>query len=277
MFATYRAHQQASLQLPVDVRLMNVVSNGLTMLLILALLAVVAWWLAQQSGFALHAVRVHGDVSRNNVNTVRDHALPKLTGNFFTINLRDAQKAFESVPWVRHALVRRVWPNRLWVTLQEHRPAAAWQPLVDNSSEHNEEANALVNTFGEVFEANVGDVEDEKLPTFQGPANSADQMLDMYRRLTPLFARLEHRIEILMLSPRNSWRAQLDNGTQIQIGSGEADQVQARVEQFVNTLSVVLNHFQRPLEFADLRHREGYAVKLSGISTIIETADKTPR
>ena len=47
--------------------------------------------------------------------------------------------------------------NELRVTLEEHRPAAYW--------EHDDRDDQLVNTFGEVFDANVGDVEDEHLPT----------------------------------------------------------------------------------------------------------------
>ena len=49
--------------------------------------------------------------------------------------------------------MRRVWPNRIAVHLEEHHPAAFWGD------------DKLVNTEGEVFEANLGDVEDDNLPT----------------------------------------------------------------------------------------------------------------
>ena len=34
--------------------------------------------------------------------------------------------SFETVPWVRRAVVRRVWPDRLAVRLEEHRAVALW-------------------------------------------------------------------------------------------------------------------------------------------------------
>jgi len=40
---------------------------------------------------------------------------------FFTADLDAVRAAFESVPWVRKAMVRREWPNKLIVTVEEHR------------------------------------------------------------------------------------------------------------------------------------------------------------
>jgi cell division protein FtsQ len=34
----------------------------------------------------------------------------------------------------------------------------------------------------------------------------------------------------------------------------------------------VISRYQRPLEYADLRHNDGYAVRLKGITTVIPTA-----
>ena len=85
------------------------------------------------------------------------------------------RRAFESVPWVRHAVVRRVWPNRLRVQLEEHRPVALWGG--ETGSEK------LVNSFGEVFEANLGDVEDDDLPRLVGPDGSSAQVLAMLGRI----------------------------------------------------------------------------------------------
>ena len=45
-------------------------------------------------------------------------------------------------------------------------------------------SRALVNTFGEVFQANTGDVEDEPLPTLSGPPGTAPQMLRMWQQLS---------------------------------------------------------------------------------------------
>jgi cell division protein FtsQ len=165
---------------------------------------------------------------------------------------------------VRQAIVKRVWPNRIAVLLEEHRPAAVW-------SGPDSAADRLVNTYGEVFEANIGDVEDDSLPTLSGPEGSSVHMLSMLNRLGPLFQRLDANVDALSLSGRGSWRAGLDTGAEIELGRGSDDEVLARTQRFLGTLTQVTSRYQRSLEFADLRHHDGYAVRLKGITTVIPT------
>ncbi|MBI5259079.1 MAG: FtsQ-type POTRA domain-containing protein [Burkholderiales bacterium] len=248
--------------LPGDVRLMQTTANAVFTLAALALCAAAVLWLTRLPVFALRGIKIEGDVARNSVSTIRANAAPKLSGNFFTLDLQKSRAAFEAVPWVRHAVVRRVWPNRLAVQLEEHRAAALWATEDGNDK--------LVNSHGEVFEANIGDVEDEALPRFAGPAGSAPQILALYRRLQPVLAQLNAGdVDELQLSGRGSWRAELEGGAVIELGRGTDDELIARTERFVRTLSQVTGHYQRPLESADLRHADGYAVRLKGITTTV--------
>jgi len=250
--------------LPGDVRLMNGTASLLLTLLAVALAAVALHWAVRLPAFAIRAIEVDGEVARNSVQTIRAIAMPRLAGTFFTLDLRQAQHAFESVPWVRHAVLRRVWPNRLAVRLEEHRAAALWG--------EGDEPNRLVNPQGEVFEANLGDVEDDHLPTLQGPAGSAPQVLAMFGRLKPVFARLDTDLETLTLSGRGSWRAELANGATVEMGRGSDDEVVARTERFVATVPQMTARYERRFEHADLRHSGGYALRLPGVTTVAAPA-----
>ncbi len=254
--------------LPPDVRLMNLVSSVVAAGVALGLLLGALLWLTRSPWFAIRSIELQGEITRNSVNTIRANAMPALQGNFFSVDLQQARRAFEAVPWVRHAVVRRVWPGRLAVTLEEHRAAALWQA--------EERGDRLVNQQGEVFEANVGDVEDEALPIFSGPEGSAALMLAAYRRLQPLFAGMKVEIDSLSLSSRGSWRVDLDSGAVIELGRGQPEELGARVERFARTLPQVGARFvQQPLEYADLRHTDGYAVRLRGVSTQAAPATTT--
>jgi cell division protein FtsQ len=245
--------------LPPDVRLMNGVATALLVLAAVALAAVACAALARLPVFSLRAIVLDGEMARSSVAVIRANSAPHLAGNFFDLDLDAARAAFESVPWVRRAVVRRVWPNRLGVTLEEHDVAAMWNG--DDGSER------LVNRQGEVFEANVGDVEDERLPVLSGPQGSAARVLAMHRRLAPLFAQIDAEIESLSLSRRGSWRAELDTGAVVELGRGGDDEVAQRAGRFARTYAQVDARFERPLEYADLRHADGYAVRLKGITT----------
>ncbi|MDB6000054.1 MAG: cell division protein FtsQ [Rhizobacter sp.] len=241
--------------MPADIRMMMATANALFVLAAFAFAGLALSWLIRLPMFSIRGITVDGDVGRNTVQTIRANAAAKLAGNFFTMNLADSRAAFESVPWVRGAVVRRVWPNRLAVRLEEHKPVAFWGD------------DKLVNAQGEVFEANLGDVEDDNLPTLEGPDDSARQMLELYAKLTPAFATIDAQIDTLTLSARGTFHAVLDTGAEIELGRGTPDEVLARSQRFLGTLGQVTARFQRPFQFADLRHNGGYAVRLKGVTT----------
>jgi cell division protein FtsQ len=99
----------------------------------------------------------------------------------------------------------------------------------------------------------------------------------MLRRLGPVLAPMEARIDALDLSGRGSWRVELDSGAEIELGRGSDDEVIARAERFVSTVTQVTSRYQRPVQYADLRHNEGYAVRLKGISTTVDPSGKPAR
>src|SRR5690349_17890999 len=88
----------APADLPPDVRLMNGTATVLYTLLALALAAVALQRAVRLPTFAIRQIEVHGEVSRNTEASLRAHAMPQLAGNFFTLDLRRAERAFESVP-----------------------------------------------------------------------------------------------------------------------------------------------------------------------------------
>ena len=247
--------------LPLDIRLMNAAATALFVAAALLLSAVLLAWVARLPRFEIKGLRIEGETSHYNAITLRANVLPRLQGTFFTLDLRAARRAFETLPWVRQAVVRRDFPNRLKVQLQEHQPVAFW----------GEEGDLrLLNSFGEVFDANVGELEQEDLPRLNGPLDQSAQVLTMYQMLQPQFEQMDLSMVLLELTPRGGWHAELDTGTLLELGSGSASELSARAASFLKTVTQVAARYQRSpaqLTSADLRHSDGYAVRLAGVST----------
>ncbi len=256
------ATARAAVVLPPDVRLMNAVAHTVFVMAGVGAAVAGVLWLMRSPLFPIRGIQLDGEMARNSVPTIRANAAPRLAGNFFSVDLQQGRDAFEAVPWVRRAVVRRVWPDVLAVRLEEHHAAALWEGNGEETS-----ADRLVNSQGEVFEANVGDVEDDKLPSFAGPEGSAALMLALYRRLQPTLARLDMGVARMQLSNRGSWRVELDSGAALELGRGKEDELMARSERFVRTYTQVAAKWRQALEYADLRHTDGYAVRLRGVST----------
>lgn len=250
-----------TLAAPLDVRLMNATATALFIAFAGLMLWAAIAWVARSPVFAIAGIAVTGDLSHTTAKTLRANVASKLSGTFLSVDLQQARQAFEAVPWVRRAVVKRDFPNRLRVTLQEHRAVAYWGA---------EGESRLLNNYGEIFEANVGEVEPAVLARLMGPDGQSAQVLGMYQALQSLFEGMDLSAEQFELTPRDGWRVRLENGATVELGRGSTDEVMARTARFLKTVSrVTANYGRKPdaLESADLRHEDGYAIRLRGVTT----------
>lgn len=249
---------------PMDVRLMNIAALALGAAACVVSMGLAVRWALAEPVFAVSKIVVDGDTSHHNALTLKANVGGRISGNFFTLDLAQARGVFESVPWVRKATVRREFPNRLRVSLEEHRSIGFWG--ADSESR-------MVNSLGEVFEANAGDAEVEDLPRLVGVEGASQDVLVMYRQLSKALQTVGITIEQLELSARNGWRMQLDTGTQMELGRGSDAEVILRLEKFLATHKQILNAYQRSgldrVESVDFRHGEGYAIRMTGVTTVV--------
>ena len=154
--------------------------------------------MAQHPKFQLKRVEVRGDLRHVTAASVRTALAGRLRGNYFTMRLDDTRRLFETVPWVAQASVRRVWPDRLVVTLTEHRALGVW------------EDGRLLSDRGELFIANPDEAEIYgQLPEFSGPSSAAKDAARRYYELSAQFAALSLRIAAIDISDRKAWSLRL--------------------------------------------------------------------
>ena len=192
--------------LPMDVRLMQWTSIGLFVLALVLCVTSSISWLLRHPVFSIQSITVRGNVTHSNPVMLRANVMPQLSGNFFTLNLQQARHAFEQIPWIRSALVRREFPNRLSVTLDEFQPVAQWGGDGDGK---------FLSPEGTVFEVNADDVDSDALPTLKGPESQAKIVLEMFKFLKPRMEKMDMSLDKLELSQRGSWSAQLESGATV--------------------------------------------------------------
>ena len=215
-------------------------------------------WLIQRPNFALREIQIDGDTEHINSPTVRAGVVGRLKGNFFTVDLDVARQAFEQMPWVRHASVRRVWPNALAVTLEEYKPLGTWG------------SDQLVSVDGELFTANQGELE-EDLPAFDGPDGTAKEVVARYHDFQKWFAPLNATPEEVTLSPRYAWTVKLSNGMQVELGrERNQDTLLDRSKRLTAAWSAVTQRWGKDIEYADLRYPNGFAIRAAGMRFISE-------
>lgn len=252
-----------------DIRLLNALSGTLLVAALLAVLGSGLWWVAQRPVFALKTIRVEGveNAALKHVShsTIRSTALPRIRGNFFTANLDAVRQAFESVPWVRKASVRRSWPNGLVVTVEEHLPLGTWG-----------EDGRLLSVAGELFTANLAEAEEEgDLPAFAGPPGSEKEVVSRYRDFQQWFRVVNLKPEAVSLSGRYAWSVKLDNGMAVELGREQSrETLKARVERLVMVYPLLVARLSDRIESVDMRYPNGLALRAPGLNLKSETKKK---
>lgn len=244
-----------------DIRMLNAATSALLGVLVLSLFASGVWWVAQRPMFTLKVIRVEGVDEKTlrhvNASTVRTAALPRIRGNFFTANLDAVRVAFEAVPWVRKASVRREWPNMLIVSIEEHKALGTWG-----------DDGRLLSTKGDVFTANLAEAEEDgELPAFAGPEGSEKEVLARYRDLYDWLKPVSLAPAVLQLSSRYAWTVKLDNGMTVELGREQSKMtLKERVNRLVGIYPQLVARLQDGIESVDMRYPNGLALKAQGIA-----------
>ncbi|MCU0763199.1 MAG: cell division protein FtsQ/DivIB [Hydrogenophaga sp.] len=254
--------------LPLDIRLMQMATRAMLVVFAVLCLVLGSQWAVRHPGWTLQGIAVFGDTEHQDEVALRAqlaNALrSRVSSSFLTVDLQQVRELFESVPWVRSAIVQREFPNRLRVTLEEHQAVAWWGQAGSGQ---------LVSALGEVFEANPDD--SDHLPELAGPLPQAGLVWSLYQTLNAELRRMELNLERLELNERGNWSALLDNGARMELGRGTPENLIERTRRFTGTLNQLTQRYPGELQSVDLRYPNGYALRLRGVTTVDGTVPPT--
>jgi len=229
-------------------RVLNILANCLFTLVALAAAAAISPSIMSLPAFALKEVSITGTnktdgrlkyITREQISSLISS---QIAGSFLTVELDTIGNAFEKLPWVRAASVRRHWPHGLEVKLEEHVVLAR-----RGSSE-------LVNIYGEVFTATTN----KRLTEFTGPVESSHEVSQQYVVFRKLLQPLQKNIDQLDFSPRRAWRIHMEGGVVLELGR---EQVETRLGLYVLAHDHIASQFKEQVTYVDLRYPNGFSVR----------------
>jgi cell division protein FtsQ len=225
-------------------RLLNAAAGFLVGLAALALGGGGLYWLAHSPLFVVRAVELRS-MPRQVPRAELEALMARFAGgNFFAAPIDELRLALERLPWVRRAAVRRAWPERIEVNIEEHVALARWG------------AGGLVDTYGERFAGEAA----APLPLFIGPAGSEAEIARRYASFSRLLAPLGAGLERVTLSERGAWQLTLANGLQLLLGR-DAELAEARLAKFVAAYPAIPGAPRLARELVDLRYPNGFTVQ----------------
>ena len=235
--------------------LLNAIADLLMLVASAALLAAAAVWLVRVPSLPVRQVEFAEALPHTRRGEVELVLPASLKGNFFSLNLEAVRDSLEKLPWVRKVEVRRVWPAKLEIDIEEHKPVARW----------GEGRGELVNSYGELFSAQIPDEEGAGLPMLFGPNGTAQEVLSYYGEFAAAFKAVGEKPVQVTLSPRLAWQLKLQNGMVVDIGREQAKApVGVRLQRFIEIYpETVAKRAVRPA-VVDLRYPNGFAMRVAG-------------
>jgi cell division protein FtsQ len=194
-------------------------------------------------------VAIQGDLSYISQQSVQQRIAPYLAASFFSIDLATMRSELETMPWIAHAEVRRVWPDQVVIRLEEQLPVARWGD------------SALLNNQGAAFAprelANY-----EHLPQLFGPQRAQQQVMQQYQVLSQMLRPLGFSIVRLELRDRGSWFLTTGAGSAgpgIELLLGR-DNLIPKMRRFIAIYDKTLKDQITNIARVDLRYANGLAV-----------------
>lgn len=200
-------------------------------------------------------ISVEGDLQYIDGDAVQAVIEPYLNDSFLGIDLDGLHADLQDMPWVAQASVRRVWPDRLVIQLDEQLPVARWGD------------SALLNNEGKAFKPqNIGSF--SELPRLSGPERAKRKVMRQYQQFSGLLRPQGMVVSSLELRDRGSWFLTTEDGMQLLLGR---DNLVEKMQRFMTVEQLMLSDRRDLIARVDLRYSNGMAVAWRDAATA-ETA-----
>lgn len=197
-----------------------------------------------KSNFPIKSVKIYG-VQHVDQESMQLALTPLVSKGFFAIDVDTIKDRLLKSPWVSNAVVQRIWPDKVMITVVERTPVARWND------------GRLLSSNGEIFTPDASSYPND-LPVLVGPDGQHIEMLQYYKKLSSLLTPLRFKISRLELTPELSWNLTFDNGMRLNVGNKD---VLTRMGHFVKVYPKIIGDRIADVEYIDLRYANGLAVR----------------
>lgn len=233
-----------------NTRLLNTIATGMFLLGAFIVVQIGVVSAASSPRFALSRAVVFGALEQVTRDQIDEALRGQPLGNFFSADLELVKQLVEDIPWVRRVDVRRQWPDRIEISIEEHKALARWGD------------RQLVSVLGEVFSAHTK----AELPRLAGPLGTERDVTQRYYRVRELAKIVQTEPVEITLSARYAWHVRFANGLTVDLGREQSRaSLESRLERFFVMQASTSESIGRRVTHADLRYPNGFAVRVPGL------------
>ena len=222
---------------------------------VIPVIALAAYVAQMDRVLPIRTIQVSGTFKHLDQNEVESTLKRYLGEGFFSLDIHELQQHLNDRPWTESVSVRRIWPDKIRVTIIEKKPIARWD------EQH------LLSDQARVYRADAGEF--SFLPLINAASHQPQWVLNRFQQLSARFETLDEQLVSLQVDSRGAMSVQLINGLVIKFGRSD-------IERKMNRLVKVYNDQILPrreqIQQIDLRYSNGFAVAWK--KEVLQSQDK---
>ncbi|MDH3761720.1 MAG: FtsQ-type POTRA domain-containing protein [Gammaproteobacteria bacterium] len=191
----------------------------------------------------IRTIQLSGNFENLDQNEV-EQALQQYIGQgFFSLDIHQLQQLLQQKPWTESVSIRRVWPDKIKVTITEKKPVARWDErhlLSDSASVYLAETSGFAH-----------------LPIVHADSHQPAWALRQFHALQARFERVDERVLALRVDSRGALDIELINGLQIKLGRGD---IERKIDRLASIYLQQILPRREQIQRLDLRYSNGFAV-----------------
>lgn len=218
----------------------------------LSLLMLAGFWTAWEklkdpSLLPVGVVGVNGHLTHMSQEDLKSAISNLVRRGLFAVDVAAVRGEILELPWVEEATVRRVWPNRIEITIHEFEPVARWRD------------DQLVNAQGIAFRPRPKEIPLD-LPQLWGPEGQQAEVTQRFFEMNEALRTIGLQLVRLVQDDRLSWRMELNGGLLVELGQKDAER---RFAQLIKAYPKLVDRRSGSMLRVDLRYPNGMAVAWS--------------
>lgn len=190
-------------------------------------------------------VEFAGSLERVDTQALREQVELTVKKGLLTLDIDELDARLEGVDWVYAAEIKKIWPQRLSIRVEEEQPVARWGEL------------GYLTASGKMV-ASPAREELTHLPHFDVQVANPGEALELFYGLNAAMMTNGMALQDLRQSQFGSWSMVMENGSEIVLGKNE---LIARIRRAMGAWQRLSPAHLDELEAVDARYPNGVAVK----------------
>lgn len=191
----------------------------------------------------IRTIQLSGTFENLNQGEVEQSLQQYIGQGFFSLDIHQLQQILHQKSWTESVSVRRVWPDKIRVTITEKKPVARW------------DERHLLSNSAKVYLADTGAF--AHLPIVHAASHQPEWALRQFYTLEARFDSVDERLVALRVDSRGALDVELINGLQIKLGRSDIDR---KIDRLVNIYLQQILPRREQIQRLDLRYSNGFAV-----------------